>query len=463
MDARKFNKNEYFKLGRWIAPILEYETWMDWCDTPESRELGVTPDAISGIALDGNYMFPNNGAYPFIRDLVAKEFKEGKSDTAKKILHYGEVLANECLKLSHSLGVDATVSELMDSLEAIKRIRFPWMACFAVSDAADIYLKNYADKSGISVDVLNSKIPQLANMLTEDQKKLFIFKQEIEKNKLPLNLAVIKEKNIELAGAMEKYQKETEYIGTHHFWGEARTMNKFIEAIGHSNVVEAKKTNVPDEIKDFFDIVAETTKQRLGCAQSSAHLVYSFRTALTNFAKKFDLEYDDIVFLTTEEIKSLDRGINDGINIKIKERQKGFGMYKENGVIHISVGDELREQLKDLGLIVLGSEVKEFKGNIGCKGLVTGIVAVVLVPADNVKVKKGMVLVAPETTPDFIPAMARAAAFVTDRGGVTSHAAIVAREMGKPCIIGTQIATQVLKDGDLVEVDAVKGIVKKIQ
>ena len=54
-------------------------------------------------------------------------------------------------------------------------------------------------------------------------------------------------------------------------------------------------------------------------------------------------------------------------------------------------------------------------------------------------------------------------AIITDAGGITSHAAIVSRELKTPCIIGTKIATKVLKDGDLVEVDANKGIVKKIQ
>ncbi len=60
-------------------------------------------------------------------------------------------------------------------------------------------------------------------------------------------------------------------------------------------------------------------------------------------------------------------------------------------------------------------------------------------------------------------ALKRAAAFVTDEGGITCHAAIVAREMKKTCIIGTKIATKVLKDGDLVEVDAKKGIVRKLK
>ena len=58
--------------------------------------------------------------------------------------------------------------------------------------------------------------------------------------------------------------------------------------------------------------------------------------------------------------------------------------------------------------------------------------------------------------------MKRTAAFVTDAGGITSHAAIVSRELGKPCVIGTKIATKVLKDGDEVEVDAEKGVVRKI-
>lgn len=66
------------------------------------------------------------------------------------------------------------------------------------------------------------------------------------------------------------------------------------------------------------------------------------------------------------------------------------------------------------------------------------------------------------TFPNFIPAMEKASAFVTDEGGILCHAAIVSREMRKPCIIGTKIATKIFKDGDLVEVDANKGTVKKL-
>ena len=63
------------------------------------------------------------------------------------------------------------------------------------------------------------------------------------------------------------------------------------------------------------------------------------------------------------------------------------------------------------------------------------------------------------TTVDFVPLMQKACAIVTDEGGILCHAAIVSREMRKPCVIGTKVATKSLKDGDLVEVDAGKGVV----
>ena len=105
----------------------------------------------------------------------------------------------------------------------------------------------------------------------------------------------------------------------------------------------------------------------------------------------------------------------------------------------------------------------EIKGQTAEKGSATGAVKVLFSSKDNAKVNTGDILVSPMTMPDFLPAMKKAAAFVTDEGGIMCHAAIMARELKKPCIIGTKIATKVLKDGDMVEVDAEKGVVKVIQ
>ena len=95
-------------------------------------------------------------------------------------------------------------------------------------------------------------------------------------------------------------------------------------------------------------------------------------------------------------------------------------------------------------------------------GKAVGRVRIIFDVNEMDRVKNGDILVTGMTTPNFVPAMKRAGAIVTNDGGITCHAAIVSRELGVPCIIGTRMATKILKDGDLVEVDAENGIVRKI-
>jgi pyruvate,water dikinase len=90
-------------------------------------------------------------------------------------------------------------------------------------------------------------------------------------------------------------------------------------------------------------------------------------------------------------------------------------------------------------------------------GIASGPVKIVPEASQIDKVKKGDILVAEMTTPDFVPAMKRATAIVTDRGGRTAHAAIVSRELGIPCVVGTEHATSTLKDGQIITVDGSTG------
>lgn len=107
------------------------------------------------------------------------------------------------------------------------------------------------------------------------------------------------------------------------------------------------------------------------------------------------------------------------------------------------------------------SKVKELHGVVACLGgIIRGRAKVCLDKKEIGKVKTGDILVANFTTPDFVPAMEKAAAIVADQGGVSSHAAIVSRELGVPCVIATKTGTRAIKDNDLLEVDARKGIVR---
>jgi len=110
-------------------------------------------------------------------------------------------------------------------------------------------------------------------------------------------------------------------------------------------------------------------------------------------------------------------------------------------------------------------KVEAVKNNVLVKGLgaspgrASGQVQVILDVKDIASFKKGGVLVTKMTTPDWLPAMSKAAAIVTDSGGMTAHAAIVSRELGIPCVVGTGNATSVLRNGQVVTVDGSLGVV----
>lgn len=132
-----------------------------------------------------------------------------------------------------------------------------------------------------------------------------------------------------------------------------------------------------------------------------------------------------------------------------------------NGCYEIITDLKLIQKLDEIGLNQQ-HQTTQVNGFAASLGMARGKVKVLMSASENDKVKEGDILVAVMTRPDYLPAMAKAAAFVTDEGGITCHAAIVAREMHKPCIIGTKIATTALKDGDYVEVNANKGTILKI-
>ncbi len=101
------------------------------------------------------------------------------------------------------------------------------------------------------------------------------------------------------------------------------------------------------------------------------------------------------------------------------------------------------------------------KGQAASPGIATGPVQKIKSAKEINKVQKGDILVTSMTTPDFVPAMKKVVAVVTNKGGQTSHAAIVSRELGIPCIVGTKTATRVLKNGQMITINGSRGEVYK--
>jgi len=99
------------------------------------------------------------------------------------------------------------------------------------------------------------------------------------------------------------------------------------------------------------------------------------------------------------------------------------------------------------------------KGISASAGIVKGKARIILDPFDNSKMKKGDILVTSITNPLFTPAIIKASGIITDLGGTLSHSAVVARELGIPCVVGTKRATKILKDNQKIKVDGEKGTI----
>lgn len=212
---------------------------------------------------------------------------------------------------------------------------------------------------------------------------------------------------------------------------------------------EPEKQNFVDMLSHVFSWQDE----RKGNLLAS---VYEAQPVLEALAKKVGISSEAIKFLLPEEIESVTA---QDLPHQLKERMTLFVNYSHADQERVTfVGAEAQQFMQAFGRAVQ-SAAEMLKGQTAFAGLVRGVVRVCLSLESIEQVKPGEILVASMTRPEYVPAMKRAAAFITDEGGITCHAAIIAREMNKPCIIGTKIATKILKDGDEVEVDATKGVV----
>jgi phosphoenolpyruvate synthase/pyruvate phosphate dikinase len=144
----------------------------------------------------------------------------------------------------------------------------------------------------------------------------------------------------------------------------------------------------------------------------------------------------------------------------IAERRKKVILYARLKKFLVITGKEA-DRIENKYL-QMKADYSELKGRVACSGTAEGTVAVVKSTNDFGKVKPGDVLVVSNTTPDYVPILRKVSAIIAEEGGLTAHVSVISREMKIPCLVGIKYATKILKDRDLVEVDANNGIVRKI-
>ncbi len=178
-------------------------------------------------------------------------------------------------------------------------------------------------------------------------------------------------------------------------------------------------------------------------------------------AKRLNLTPRQVRFMAPGEVE---QGLKTGqINVgEINSRAKHCVCVFRKSSSVFYTGEKAREFAAAMYEENIDSDTREIQGSVAFPGKAKGTVKIVNSSSDMKKFEKGDILVSAATNPNMVPVMKIAGAIVTNEGGITCHAAIVSRELKVPCVIGTRAATKWLKDGDVVEVDAEKGIVRKV-
>jgi len=240
----------------------------------------------------------------------------------------------------------------------------------------------------------------------------------------------------------EEYQKFLEIFD--NYLGHYVFMKKTVDFLEH------------DLLEKYFPLFKD--------ARMYSELVYSksetfFRGLVKLIGEKENVDHNLLTCLMKEELEEyIAHGVLPDIRI-LQQRFDASLLTYEDGELHIIYGEDALEMENR---IAHQDDQTVLKGVVAYPGKVIGKCKIIFDPFEQRDFVEGEILVTGMTRPEFVPYMGKAAAIVTDAGGMLCHAAITSREMKKPCIVATERATKFLKDGDLVEVDADNGIVRKL-
>lgn len=299
----------------------------------------------------------------------------------------------------------------------------------------------------------------------EDKKdilSLSIF-QPWKKNAMQ-RIAIEKEKGVSASSILKRYQYLRSwsliwYRDLDEKWlEEIKSQKNYSKLLSKKEILTLLKPN--NKEKKMIELVPYLTSYKDFRDEVRRVHAYHWHFVFDKIARQFGADVFDLGYLTVDELRICIK--RDKLDVKkINWRKKNEVLILKKGK-HVIVLDKVPLTYKKI-IGSLDSRKEIVKGIVANMGRVCGRVVIVNSTHDLKHVMQGDILIANTTHPDYASAMHRASAFVTNEGGVICHAAIVAREMGKPCIVGTKNATKVFRTGDMVEVDAMIGIVKNVK
>ena len=227
-----------------------------------------------------------------------------------------------------------------------------------------------------------------------------------------------------------------------------------------------KKLNPPAKIKHIIEVLTILAEERLKMRFVWMPAIYYNELFLTEIKRRFKIPKRILRMYDSTELDDLMLKGKKLTSEQLGKRKNGFLKILRNGEVDTFEGKKAQEILDEI--TKRPEDLNELAGMVASKGFAVGKVVNLsykMAKEHSRKIQKmqqGDIIVTEMTRPNIIAACEKAGAIITDEGGVLCHAAIVSRELMVPCVIGTIYATSILKDGDYVEVDAEKGVIKKI-
>jgi phosphohistidine swiveling domain-containing protein len=291
-------------------------------------------------------------------------------------------------------------------------------------------------------------------------------------------LNLILRKSVDVKGVIEKYWwtslgwENTKLKSTEDYVKDLEHYKEIIEDIPtrikeireHNNKLTKQREELTKKYKlskdvvyrlEFFDKYADLHDLR---KEMQMKVLFSDNIFLQEFCSRMGLSVTQLGWYKHEEIHDFLLSKSKFNTHHLKERKKCYFMSNDSEMLF---GSEAAQKIEECYKVDL-ENVNEIRGVCSSPGFAKGKVKVCNGYQDLDKIEIGDILVTGMTLPDYVPAMRKAAAIITDEGGITCHAAIVSRELGTPCVTGTKIATSVLNDNEIVEVDADSGVVRKV-
>mgnify|MGYP003976118813 CR=1 FL=1 len=490
----KLKNKKYRKRGKWSYSIIFNEIFSQGESTKFNKKKGYPFKRTIGVWKQNGDYLDLLDEWEGIRRVIVQECignKEYFFNYATDCLDNGNELINlakEKANLNPQKRSDKELVEIyIDVVDNIKDF-MPFMFSLHLVDEYltenfEKLLKEFINNKNYSKE----KYFEYQNALALPFKKIFVLEEKANLVKIAL---FIKENNLDInhPKIQEKLDEHTykyrwinavliEFppFSVEDFRNKLKDLLETDFEVEYNQRIESedellkKQKKYMAEIKDFPELYnLSKALQIFGFLRSfrvdAVFVAYfSIWDIIKELSHRLDLKDLDIKYLTSDEVNnSLLGNIKDYKDLIKDRKQNCLLITIENENYYITDPKDIEKILKNLDY----DEERitdSVNGMVAYPGFIEGSAKVLHSLEDMKNVEKGDIIVISMTDPQYIPVMEKASAFVTDFGGLLCHAAIVSREMKKPCIIGTKNATKTFIDGDKIQVDAEKGVVKKIK